>query len=210
MIEGWTAGFETWLRANAGWTAAATFVIAFLESLPIISLLVPSTALLLAIGALIGAGLVSPVPALLACVAGGILGDAVGYWVARAVGPYAIRRRLPASCRRPYAWSIVVFRRWGWWAVFIGRFFGPARAVAPLAAGVVGMKSLSFQSANILSALIWAPALMLPGTIGAWLVRHFGQSPDPLAIAGLLALVLLGFLAWQRLRPALARFTARR
>lgn len=201
MLEDWTTAFEAWVRTNAALAAPVTFLIAFLESFPVVSILVPSTALLLAVGALIGSDLVAPGPVLLACIAGGILGDAAGYWLARLVGPYAVRRRLPKSCRRIYAWSVVVFQRWGWWAVFIGRFLGPMRAVTPLAAGVVGMRNWPFQSANVLSAIIWAPLVLMPGTVGGWLARQLGQEPDPLAIGGVLAGAALLWLSYQRLRP---------
>jgi membrane protein DedA with SNARE-associated domain len=200
MLEDWTSGFEAWLRAHAAWGAPLTFVIAFLESFPVVSILVPSTALLLGIGALLGAEILSPGPVLLACVAGGILGDASGYWLSRAIGGRRVRRWLPASCRRPYAWSVVVFRRWGWWAVFIGRFLGPMRAVTPLAAGVTGMGERRFQSANILSALVWAPVMLMPGSIGGWLARQMGPEPNPLAIGAVLGGLVLLWLGWQRLR----------
>ncbi|MBO1075591.1 DedA family protein [Roseomonas marmotae] len=203
MLEDWTAAFEAWVRAHAAWGAAITFLIAFLESFPIVSIIVPSTALLLGIGALIGTGMLDPLPVLLACMAGGILGDATGYWLARAIGARAVRRHLPLSCRRAYAWGVVVFRRWGWWAVFVGRFLGPVRAVAPLVAGVTGMGERAFQSANILSAILWAPLMLMPGSIGAWLARRLGQEPDPLTIGLALAGVVLLWLGWQRLRPVL-------
>ncbi|WP_241749409.1 DedA family protein [Teichococcus aerophilus] len=201
MLEDWTTAFEAWVRANAFWAAPVTFLIAFLESFPIVSILVPSTALLLAVGALVGGDMLSPGPVILACIAGGILGDAAGYWLARYIGPYAVRRRLPKSCRRIYAWSVVVFRRWGWWAVFIGRFLGPMRAVTPLAAGVVGMKNWPFQTANILSAIVWAPLVLMPGTIGGWLARQLGENPDPIAIGAVMAGVLVLWVSYQRLRP---------
>ena len=204
MLEDWTSGFEAWLRAHAAWGAPLTFVIAFLESFPIVSILVPSTALLLGIGALLGAEILPPGPGLLACVAGGILGDAAGYWLSRAIGGRRVRRWLPASCRRPYAWSVVVFRRWGWWAVFIGRFLGPMRAVTPLVAGVTGMGQRRFQSANILSALIWAPVMLMPGSLGGWLARQMGPEPNPLAIAAVLGGIVLLWLGWQRFRPRIA------
>jgi membrane protein DedA with SNARE-associated domain len=203
MLEDWTSGFDAWMRAHAAWGAPLTFVIAFLESFPVLSILVPSTALLLGIGALIGADLLQPVPVLLACIAGGILGDAAGYWLARAIGARRVRRWLPASCRRPYAWSVVVFRRWGWWAVFVGRFLGPMRAVTPLAAGVTGMGERRFQSANILSAILWAPVMLMPGSIGGWLARQVGPETNPLLIAAVLLGLLLLWLGWQRLRPRL-------
>jgi membrane protein DedA with SNARE-associated domain len=203
MLEDWTSAFEAWVRAHAAWGAAVTFLIAFLESFPVISILVPSTALLLALGALVGTGLLEPVPVLLACIAGGVLGDATGYWLARAIGPGTIRRWMPRSCRRAYAWSVVVFRRWGWWAVFVGRFLGPMRAVTPLVAGVTGMRNAAFQSANILSAILWAPVVLMPGSIGGWLARQVGPKPDPLLAAAVVGGLLLLWLGWQRLRPAL-------
>jgi membrane protein DedA with SNARE-associated domain len=200
MLDDWTMAFDAWVRVNAAWAAPVTFLIAFLESFPVISILVPSTALLLAVGALIGGGMLEPGPVILACMVGGVLGDAAGYWLARWFGPYAVRRRLPKSCRRIYAWSVVVFRRWGWWAVFVGRFLGPMRAVTPLAAGVTGMRNWPFQTANILSAIVWAPLVLMPGTIGGWLAR----SADPLTIGLVAGAVLLLWMAYQRWRPAVA------
>ena len=67
MMDEWTAAFEGWMRANAAWVGPATFLVAFLESFPVVSIVVPSTALLLAIGALIGGGLADPWPVLAAC-----------------------------------------------------------------------------------------------------------------------------------------------
>ena len=204
MLEDWISALDAWVRLNAAWAAPVTFLIAFLESFPVVSILVPSTALLLGIGAMLGAGMIDPVPVLLGCVAGGILGDAAGYWLARAVGPARVRRWLPRSCRRVYAWSVVVFRRWGWWAVFLGRFIGPMRAVTPLAAGITGMRNLPFQTANTLSALVWAPLMLMPGSLGGWLARQIGPDPSPLTLAALAGGALLLWLGWQRLRGPLS------
>ena len=62
------------------------------------------------------------------------------------------------------------FDRLGPWAVFVGRFFGPARAVVPLIAGIFAMPAILFQSANVASALVWAFALLAPG---AGLLAYF-------------------------------------
>ncbi len=80
---------ESWIQAGPDGAPVAIFAITFLESLPGISLLVPATALLL------GAGTLEPGPMLVAAIAGAILGDAVGFWVSRAVGPRVVRRWLP-------------------------------------------------------------------------------------------------------------------
>ena len=62
-------------------------------------------------------------------------------------------------------------RKYGVWAIFIGRFFGPARAFVPLAAGIFEMPRMPFQIANVTSALIWAFLMLLPGKgFAEWLL----------------------------------------
>ncbi|MGK7871074.1 DedA family protein [Falsiroseomonas sp. E2-1-a20] len=205
-MDALVATFEGWIRAGAGWAPVAIFVITFLESLPGISILVPATALLLAIGALLGAGTLEPVPVLIAAIAGAIAGDAVGFWVSRAVGLRVVRRWLPRSQRRAYARALLLFRRWGWAAVFFGRFLGPVRAVAPLIAGVARMRERHFQSANIASAIVWAPAMLLPGYAAARGAEEMAATDHPLLIGG--ALLLISAAGWFGLRQ-LRRRTAR-
>ncbi len=192
-----TTSFEQWIAASAGWAPVAVFVITFLESLPGISLLVPATAMLLVVGALLGAGTIDPVPVLLAATGGAIIGDAIGFWASRALGPQVVRRWLPRSQRRAYARALLLFRRWGWAAVFVGRFLGPVRAVAPLMAGVARMREHRFQTANIASAIVWAPAMLLPGYAAARGLDGVDVSPG---FAGLLVVALLAATAWWVLR----------
>ena len=202
------AAVEGWLTAGAGWAPLIVFVITFLESLPGISLLVPATALLLLTGALLGAGTLEPGPVLVAAVAGAIAGDAVGFWVARAVGPRVVRRWLPNSQRRAYARALLLFRRWGWAAVFFGRFLGPVRAVAPLMAGIARMRERHFQAANVASAVVWAPTVLLPGYAAARGAEEIAATDHPLLLGG--ALLLLGAAAWFGARRLLRRRSAAR
>lgn len=192
---------EAWLRAGSGWAPAVVFVITLLESLPGISLLVPATVLLLLTGGLVGAGTLDPVPVLIAAICGAILGDAIGFSAARAVGPKAVRRWLPTSQRGAYARALLLFRRWGWAAIFFGRFLGPVRAVAPLMAGVARMRQRHFQTANVASAIVWAPAMLLPGYAAAQgfeRVAGSGHAAPILVGAGLLA--ALGWLGVRHIR----------
>ncbi len=194
MGDGLVQTAQSWLQAGAGWAPAIVFVITFLESLPGISLLVPATALLLATGALLGTGTLEPGPIVIAAIAGAIVGDAVGFWLSRAYGPNLVRRMLPRSQRRHYARALLLFRRFGWAAVFFGRFLGPVRAVAPLVAGVARMRERHFQAANIASALVWAPLLLLPGYAAARGAEEAGMQDHHLLIAGLVAAKLA--VAW--------------
>ncbi|WP_424679750.1 DedA family protein, partial [Escherichia coli] len=67
------------------------------------------------------------------------------------------------------------FNRWGVWGVFIGRFFGPFRAIVPLVAGICAMPQRYFQLANLASAMIWAFGILAPGAFGLqWLAKWIG------------------------------------
>lgn len=208
LMETLVGTLESWIRDSAGWAPVAIFIITFLESLPGISLLVPATALLFAMGALLGAGTLEPGPVLVAAIAGAILGDAVGFWVSRAVGPRVVRRWLPRGQRRAYARALLLFRRWGWAAVFFGRFLGPVRAVAPLMAGVARMRERHFQAANVASAVVWAPAVLLPGYAAARGAEEIAATDHPLLLGGVL--LLLGAAAWFGARRLLRRRSAAR
>ena len=54
-------------------------------------------------------------------------------------------------------------KTWGIPGIFIGRFFGPLRAVVPLIAGIFEMPFWRFQLANFSSALVWAAVLLTLG-----------------------------------------------
>jgi membrane protein DedA with SNARE-associated domain len=96
-------------------------------------------------------------------VLGAVLGDAVSYWLGRRFGG-ALAQVWPFT-RNPelLPQGVRFFRKWGGLSVFIGRFFGPLRAVVPLAAGIMQMPRGRFWIANLTSALLWAPLLMFAG-----------------------------------------------
>lgn len=160
-----------WIHQHETWAPAVVFVLAFGESLAVFSLLLPATVILLGTGGLMGAADLPFWPAWSAAVAGAVLGDAVSYWLAwylqDAVGRMWPLSRYPDLLPRGDAF----FRRWGWSAVFLGRFFGPLRSVVPLVAGLCGMPHLVFQLANVASALAWATLILAPGMLGLrWLL----------------------------------------
>ncbi|MFC0220672.1 DedA family protein [Pseudochelatococcus lubricantis] len=149
-------------RDNAQWAAPIVFLVAFAESFALLALLVPGWAILIGIGALIGASGIDFWPVWAAAASGAALGDWISYWVGHHFKDRATRwwplSRHPAMVERGRAF----FQRFGAWSVFIGRFFGPLRAVVPLIAGIFGMRQWSFQLANITSALLWAFVLLAP------------------------------------------------
>ena len=163
------------IENNQIWAVPIIFALAFGESLAVISLLVPATAILLGAGALIGAGAISLLPVLIAASLGAVVGDWVSYWLGKHYHQKIITswplNKHPKLVYRAEQF----FHRYGTLGVFIGRFFGPLRAIVPLIAGTMHMPTTKFNFANIASAPIWAFVLLAPGAFGVpWLETLFG------------------------------------
>jgi membrane protein DedA with SNARE-associated domain len=148
------------VQAHVAWVAPICLVLAFLKSLAFVSLVVPSTLVVAAIGALVGMSEVQIWPVWLAISVGAALGD----WVSYAVGyRYKDRaRRMWPFSRRP---DLIprgerFFLRWGAMSVVLCRFFSPLRATVPLLCGIFEMPPLTFQLANWISAFLWGGVIL--------------------------------------------------
>lgn len=145
------------------WAGPIVGMLAFGESLAVVGLFIPATALMIAVGGLIGTGTVDPLPVMLWAMGGAVLGDWLSYTLGRWIGP-SIYRRWPLNRHRPMvARARLFFRRYGFVSIFIGRFLGPIRATIPLVAGVMEMGHRRFQLANVTSAVLWVPVMFAPG-----------------------------------------------
>lgn len=174
MFDQFVQGTAVFIREHEAWAVPIVLVLAFCESIAVLSLLVPSTVILLGVGALVGSTGITLWPVWTAAAVGAVLGD----WLSYAIGLRFKHRvaqvwplsRFPDLVPRGQAF----FMRWGTMGVFIGRFFGPLRASVPLAAGVCGMPALPFQLANVASGIVWATAILAPGVLGTrWIQDWF-------------------------------------
>lgn len=158
------------VREQQGFAAPIVFLLAFGESLAVISLLLPASILLFGIGGLIGVSGIGFWPIWGAAVLGAVLGDWLSYWAGQHF-QHGIANMWPLSRHpRMLPRGHAFFEKWGFWGIFLGRFFGPLRSVVPLVAGICAMPQWLFQIANVTSALVWASGILLPGVIGLhWL-----------------------------------------
>jgi membrane protein DedA with SNARE-associated domain len=154
------------VRTHQAWAPLIIGALAFGESLAFISLLLPAWSVLIAMGALIGAGALSFAPIWIAAAIGAALGDWLSYWLGQKFKA-PISRIWPLS-RYPdlLPSGHALIERYGIAAIFIARFFGPLRAAVPLVAGILEMPWWPFQIANFVSAFVWAAALLAPGMFG--------------------------------------------
>lgn len=184
------------IRDHSEWAGAVMFVAAFGESFVFVSLAFPGTSLLVAAGTLVSTGHLHALPVIAGAVLGAVLGDSVSFWIGRRFGG-TIAGIWPFT-RHPdlLPTGIHFFARHGGKSVFLGRFFGPVRAVIPLAAGIMRMKPARFWLANVSSALVWGPMLLFAGdVIGRIGQQLFGSTTVVLLVFGGLVLIGLGGVA---------------
>lgn len=155
------------IEANQAWAGLVVFLLTLGESMIVIGIMIPATALLLFTGGLVGAGTLPVGPILLWGIVGAIVGDAVSFWLGRWVGPTILRWKLLKRHRGTVARARLFFYRYGFLSIFFGRFLGPIRSTIPTVAGVMGMGQWRFQLANTLSAIVWVPLMLLPGFLAA-------------------------------------------
>jgi membrane protein DedA with SNARE-associated domain len=162
-LESITGPVIDFVRVNREFAPIVLALLTFGESLAFVSLLLPAATILIGIGFVIAAAEIPFWQAWLGGVSGGVLGG----WTSFAIG-----RRYKTTAYRVWPLSqnaILIergerfFHRFGPWAVFLGRFFGPTRAVMPLIAGIFLMPPFLFQSANMASAFVWTFIVLAPG-----------------------------------------------
>jgi len=194
------------ISAHSGWAFPIMFITSFGESFAFISLFFPGTSILIVAGTLMSAGSLPFWPIMAGAVTGAVLGDSVSFWLGSRFGG-GIARVWPFT-RNPdlLAEGIGFFERHGGKSVFIGRFFGPVRAVIPLAAGIMRMPRGRFWFANVTSALVWAPMLLLAGdAVGGIGERLLGSVNTVLLVFGGLTVFGIVAMVWAVLRSGRSR-----
>lgn len=172
------------IETHQAWAGLVVGLLAFGESLILIGILLPGTTVLVIVGGLVGAGLVHPLPVVIAAIIGATLGDVVSYYLGVWLGRGVVHKWPLNRHRQEIARARLFFRRYGFAAIFLGRFFGPLRATVPLVAGMTEMNRYRFQLANVLSAMVWAPAILTPG----WLVAKGAGELVQFSAANIMAL----------------------
>lgn len=166
---------KSWLIASAEGNAhlivPIAFGLGFAESIMVLAWMVPSSAILVALGAMQQAAGAEFWPPWIAASGGALVGDLISF----GVGWY-YRKEIPRTwpfSDRPQ-WLIatrVVLRKWGAEGIVASKFFGPLRSCLPVVAGAAHMKWRIFVPASALSCLIWAGAFLAPGYGAFWAVK---------------------------------------
>lgn len=185
-----------WIAAHPAWAGAFVFLVAFSESLAVVGLFMPGVVLMFAIGTLVALGTIDFWPTFWLAVAGAVAGDGISFWLGhyfkdqlRTVWPF---KRYPALFEKGEGF----FHRHGGKSILFGRFVGPVRPIIPATAGMLGMPPWKFLFVNVLSALAWAPAYLLPGIVFGASLGLAAAVASRLAVMVVMLLALLWLGVW--------------
>lgn len=166
------------IRDNKQYAFWIALIFAIGETTAFISILIPSTAVLLGVGALVATGELSLLPIWAGASIGAIIGSHVSYFIGWRYGAAMLRvwplRDHPDLVEK----GNTAFRTYGTIAVFVGHFFGPLRAVVFVMAGISRIPLHLFVPVNSVGAVAWAFVTPkfgeVAGQLIGWLWGLFG------------------------------------
>jgi membrane protein DedA with SNARE-associated domain len=159
------AVIKTYVLHHKDWAGPILGGIAFGESLVLVGLFFPATLIMVFAGLAIQQGRLDAASVIGWSIAGAVLGDLVTYWIGRWIGPKVVHHWPLNRDKTAVARARLFFRKYGFLSIFIGRFLGPVRPTIPLVAGIMRMRHLTFQIANVTSAIVWVPFMLFWGYI---------------------------------------------
>ena len=185
-----------YFAGHPNWALIIIFLIAFGEALLVIGLFVPSTAVLVGAGTLVGAGKLHFWPVMAATILGCILGDQVSYWAGRIYGD-RLRTLWPLN-RYPHlmAKGEEFFKKNGGKSIALGRFVPGVKAVVPGIAGMFGMSQGFFLAVNVSSGIVWGFAHVFPGVLLGQALSLAGELSGRLLVVLLVLLAILAVAGW--------------
>lgn len=186
-----------YFSAHPGWAIAIIFLIALGEALLIIGLFVPSTAVLVGAGILVGTGNLGFWEVFLATAIGAIVGDQISYWAGRMFGQ-RLKTFWPLNLYPQLVAKGEDFvREHGGKSIAIGRFVPGVKAVIPGIVGMFGMNQFFFVVVNVSSGFVWAAAHVFPGILIGQGLAFAGELSGRLVVVLLVllcAIALVGYL----------------
>jgi membrane-associated protein len=106
----------------------------------------------------------------------GILGNTLGYWFGRKIGPTMFSWRERLLFKRKYLYQAQEFYdKHGGVAIIAARFLPIIRTFAPIIAGIVQMDAKRFTYFNIIGCIAWVTSMLFAGHfLQKWSLDWFG------------------------------------
>jgi membrane-associated protein len=105
----------------------------------------------------------------------GILGNAVGYWTGKKIGPAMYNWKDRFLFKKKYLHQAHDFyEKHGGMAVVGARFLPIIRTFAPIVAGIVKMDAKKFHFYNVAGCIAWVSTMILGGFfLQRWILQQF-------------------------------------
>lgn len=194
--------FMLWMHVHPQWSGLAIFAIVLAESLAVVGLFFPGIMIMIAIGILIGSGVLPVLSTMLWILVGALCGDFISYWLGFHYRNYILEmwpfRLFPSLIIKGEKF----FQGHGGKSVFLGRFLGPIRPIIPMIAGMLNMPPLRFILVDTVSAIIWAFIYLAPGI----LIGVASQALAPESATRLILFLVVSLFALCLLSWAIKRF----
>lgn len=148
-----------WLQRNREIAIYLVPLFAFAEACVGIGLLI-SGAILVAVGSLLLANDIASLAQILPlALAGALLGDHVGFYTGRWLGPRFHRINFVHKHRSKLQKSEAMILRYGPYAIFIGRFLPAIRSLVPALLGISGFNTARYSTLDVAACVLWSACL---------------------------------------------------
>ena len=164
-----------WMLATFGiYVYVGLFFIIFAETGLAMGFFLPGDSLLVVAGLFAAAGKLDLAALMILLFIAAVLGDAVGYYSGKRVGPAIFSRPKsrffnPANLRKAHAF----YEKHGGKTIVIARFVPIVRTFAPIVAGAADMSYRQFFLYNVFGGLFWIVSMLLAGYFLGGLVEQF-------------------------------------
>ncbi len=140
------------------------FGMIFAESGLLFGFIFPGDTLLFAAGILASKGFFSITLLLVGACFFAVVGDSVGYWIGKKLGPALFKREDSFFFKQEYVQRAQhFFDLHGKKTIFLSRYVPIVRTFAPVVAGVGGMRYKTFFLWNVLGGITWCLSIGLAG-----------------------------------------------
>jgi membrane protein DedA with SNARE-associated domain len=162
--------FIAFIERNQDWLPVIMVIFAAAETTAFLSILIPSTPILAAVGALAATGAVAFVPLWIGATIGALLGSTFSFWLGWRYGSHVLTRRPLKDHPEMVEKTQAAFDKYGPLTILIGHFTTIFRPVVFLMAGMSGMTFPRFLFWNGLGCVAWAFIVPKLGQYGGDLI----------------------------------------
>lgn len=151
----------SWLDSYGERAVLLIPVLAFAEACIGLGIFVSGALLLLLCSYLYSAGLADPEVIVLLAMVGASIGDHVGFYVGVMAGPGIHHTSWAMRYRERLQRAEALVRRYGVFAIFVGRFVPAIRSIIPALLGVSDFNRRLYSILDISACILWSLALLL-------------------------------------------------